>query len=154
MTTSMADPENAVRYLRYFGYETFRLISEHDSYCINGEESSLNDRFGSSFHSNDNLRGDMHQVMNKAILYRSSCARDHKWMHVLDAVRRKECDCNLQLLQIIAIDRLRKVSLNVKPTFLIISCSQQIYFFVIVVLYRISSAWWHMHFSRVTNSKQ
>ena len=154
MTTSMSDPENAVHYLRYFGYETFRLLSKHNSYCINGEESSLNDRFGSSFDSNDNLRGDMHHIMNKAIWYRSSCARDHKWMHVLDAVRRKECDCNLQLLQIIAIDRLRKVSLNVKLAFLILSYFQQIYFIIIIVLYRISSAWWHVHFSGITNSKQ
>lgn len=113
VSPAMVDPERDVRYLRYFGHDTFGLLSEHDSNCLNGEENSLVDRFESSLQSNFSPhRGAQDNARNKAFMYQSTCGRDNKWKHVLETVRRNECDCNIQLLQIIAVYRLRKVSFD------------------------------------------
>ncbi len=107
LASSLIDPERDRRYLRYFGQDTFSLMSAHDSKCLHGEENSLINRF--SLQSNFSSQF-VTENTPKAIMYQTVCSRDGKWKLVLDSIRRKECDCNEQLLQIIAVHRLRNVS--------------------------------------------
>lgn len=100
------DPIRRVQNVHYFGHETFNLLSDHDSNCLLGEENSLKDRFvRSHIQTNDKEE----KITNQAIKYQSNCARDQKWKQIIRTIQRNECNCNAQLLQIIAVFRLRKV---------------------------------------------
>ena len=111
LDNELVDSFKGVDHVRYLGQDSFHLLIKHDSDCIDGEEVSLSSRyFNADVYLNVTQRANV-KVVNKANGKRSKCARDKKWMHVINAIKRKECDCNPELLTILAIGRFLTVSL-------------------------------------------
>jgi hypothetical protein len=89
--------------MRYIGSDRFIIFSDHDVSCLNSIDATLDRRWKTSLYSEPNMRN----------IYAQWCARDHKWRHVHDTIRRGQCDCNKQFFTTIILSRLLKVRLSI-----------------------------------------
>ena len=78
------------------------IFGDHDLSCLNGIDGSLDKRFNVLTYRNE-------RPMDMRTHYAEQCARDHKWRHVYDTIRRRECDCNVQFHTILIVYHLWKV---------------------------------------------
>lgn len=131
----MIDPGIGNKNVLYFGGDNFQLISNQETKCLSGLDNSLDNRFLRLVHSEvmDNFIATINNVdpvstllnkdntivrtMKHSTKYLNGCARDNKWNLINDAIGMGGCDCNSQLLLIIAVFRLWQVS-RINETFL------------------------------------
>lgn len=117
------DPDRGLRNLVYFGEDSFKLLSDHESKCISGIDITLENRFSlvtDQSLNNAMLMNENHSskprgengwsMIRDNIKYQIECARDSKWKLIKDAVKRGTCDCNSQMFIIIAVYRLWQVN--------------------------------------------
>ena len=94
------------------------LPNSHIEYLVRSVDRNSDGKSDPPYISDKNISGFDRpvrpKVENKAILFDLSCARDHKWELVGDAIRRKECNCVEQSFIIAAVYRLWKCTAN-KP---------------------------------------
>lgn len=98
LLSNQIDPQRNQVHLRYFNDDNFILLTEQESICLMAEDESISDRMDSHTHT------------NTMVTLKSLCARDNKWAHVLDAVRRGQCDCHEYLQILLVLGRLKLVS--------------------------------------------
>ena len=108
-------PYKQIKHVLYLGHDVFQMLSQHDAYCIQASDSSLQDRFkvvqeseiDPSFIPMNGTRRNL--AVSSSIFFQSKCSRDSKMKLIIDAVHRRECDCNTQFFCIIALYRFWKV---------------------------------------------
>ncbi len=115
LETNNINPSERLRNVFYFGGDQFQLVSDHDSMCLGGIDTSMQNRFTLTdiplFPGNEmvNVEDEEWRSMSTAIRYQTRCARDDKWKLVKEAIKRGDCDCNSQQLVVAAVYRLWQV---------------------------------------------
>jgi len=136
LTADQANPFFDVRHVRYMNSDDVRVLSTHDSNCLDAIDSHLNVRYevqwvpagkeiynpylqyvnkanpGQLPYTQRELQSDGNYSYFRPLTVRSGlakdlvCARDHKWRLINETLQRSECDCSNFFKVVLSVYRL------------------------------------------------